>query len=135
MNNETRLVRRFGITAAVILLTACTSAPPAPTPAAVQVAAAPQVAAAAAGVPIAPTPIADSDQTLMLAKKAHQYDYQVQNRDGHRFYCHTGAALGSRFESKKCVDEPTFEEVVRNAEVTSSSKWQSSCNGANCIHH
>jgi hypothetical protein len=125
-------------TAAFIFLAGCAGTPPQPAAAspvlASSVAVQNPVPAAAASTPAAaPT---DDDHVKSLAKSARELGYRVEKQQDARVYCHTEAKLGSRFAKKECLDEPSFEDVVRNVAITQATMRQSSgCSAANCIHN
>jgi hypothetical protein len=122
-------IRFFATTAALILLGACAATPPHPDP--MNRPAAQQVASA----PAAATDLSDVEHTRILAKRARELDYRIEFQHGQPFYCHTSAQLGTRFESKGCLTEPQFEDVVRNSADLKNImlQQQKNCTGAGCV--
>jgi hypothetical protein len=133
-------VRFFATATALIILSACASSPPqAAKP--VQLAAAtpyvaPPVAQPAAATTTATSDLSDVEHTRRLAKKARELSYHVEYKKGEPFYCHTSAQLGTRFETKACINEAEFEDVVRRSEqVSNIMNTQPACTGPSCMHN
>lgn len=128
-------IRFLTTTAALTLLSACAATPPPPAPpapATMVVAAVPTAAAA----PAAMASSGPDEHTKYLAKKAKELDYQIEKRKGQVFYCQTSAQLGTRFQTKGCLNEADFEDVVRrSAELQTTMHQPGSCSGTACVHN
>jgi hypothetical protein len=115
-------IRFFATTSALVLLGACAATPPQPDPTVTQ-----QVASA--------TDLSDVEHTRKLTKRARELDYRIEYQHGQPFYCHTSAQLGTRFETKGCLTEPQFEDVVRNSADLKQImlQQQKNCTGSGCV--
>jgi hypothetical protein len=127
-------IRFFAATAAFMLLGACATTPQ-PPPA--NLAVTPSAAAPPAAAPSAPPASAGADDHLkVLAKRARELNYTVENRNGQPFYCQTAAQLGTRFQTKGCMNQADFEDVVRrSSEIKTIMHQPGSCSGVNCVHN
>jgi hypothetical protein len=132
-------IRFLTTTTALALLSACAASPPPPAPAP------PALVAAVPATPATPAATATATATAsnghdehakFLAKKARELDYQVEKRNGQVFYCQTSAQLGTRFQTKGCLNEADFEDVVRrSAELQNIMRQPSNCSGTGCVHN
>ena len=122
-------IRFFAATAVLILLGGCAATPPQPNPMP------PPVAQQVASASAATTDLSDVEHTRTLAKRARELDYRIEYQHGQPFYCHTSAQLGTRFESKGCLTEPQFEDVIRNSADLKNimHQQQKNCTGAGCV--
>lgn len=125
-------IRFLTTTIALALLSACAATPPPPAaPAPARVA-----TTSTAPVPAAAASNGQDEHAKYLAKKARELDYQIETRKGQVFYCQTSAQLGTRFETKGCLNEADFEDVVRRStELQTIMHQPGSCSGTNCVHN
>lgn len=127
-----------------VLLQACATAPTPPTtvahmasaaPAAPATAVAPAAAPAAAAASVTGSDMSADDHIKMLAKRARDLEYKIQVQNGKRIYCHSEAALGTRFVTKTCLSESGFEDVLQNIDTLQATRDQGACNLPSCQHN
>jgi membrane-bound lytic murein transglycosylase len=129
-------IRFLTTTTALALLSACAASPPTPAPAAPATVIAAVPAASATPTAAATASNGPDEHTKYLAKKAKELDYQIEKRNGQVFYCQTSAQLGTRFQTKGCLNEADFEDVVRrSAELQTIMHQPGSCSGTACVHN
>ena len=80
-----------------------------------------------------PAPTTPSADTL---KKARLAGYRPETKHGTTMYCQETANIGTRFPTKKCIDESQLKSVmdVHNDEA-SNLRQPGACAGATCSPH
>jgi hypothetical protein len=112
-----------------------TQSPPAPSAPAGKPATAP--AATSTTTPsepaASPPPAAPSADTL---KKARLAGYHPESRKGITMYCQETANVGTRFPTKKCIDESQLKAVMDvHNDQADSLRQPGACTGAVCTGH
>jgi hypothetical protein len=84
-------------------------------------------AAAAAGKSATSKPTDDA----AFAKKARQFGWQPEVRQGVTVYCREAPVIGSRFTEKKCANEARLAVILEQQEFERDQLKQRGC-GGNC---
>jgi hypothetical protein len=84
-------------------------------------------AAAAGGKSATAKPTDDA----AFAKKAREFGWQPEVRQGATVYCREAPVIGSRFTEKKCANEPRLALILEQQEFERDQLKQRGC-GGNC---
>jgi hypothetical protein len=82
---------------------------------------------------VSPASQGDELRRAEVAAKANELGYKVEVRNDKRFYCHSEAPLGSRFEKKECLSEDSFGTMVRSLQQNQQQTQRGACQGAGCV--
>lgn len=83
-----------------------------------------------------PTPAAPTGPSADTLKKARLAGYHPETRNGTTMFCQVTADLGTRFPTKKCLDEQQLKSVVDiQHENQDSLRKPGMCTGAGCAGH
>ena len=82
---------------------------------------------------MSPASQGDELRRAEVAAKANELGYKVEVRNDKRFYCHSEAPLGSRFEKKECLSEDSFGAMVRSLQQNQQQTQRGACQGAGCV--
>lgn len=117
---------------------AATQSPPAPsapagTPATAPAATSTATSSEPATAPPPAAPAAPSADTL---KKARLAGYRPESKHGVTMYCQETANIGTRFPTKKCIDESQLKSVIDvHNNQADSLRQPGACTGAVCTGH
>jgi hypothetical protein len=107
-------------------------ATPATDAAAPAAATAPNAATQTPAAPAAATPAAPSAETL---KKARQAGFHPEVSNGVTLFCQKDASLGTRFPTKKCLNEAQLNSTLALRQDVRDSMQQPGACGAGCSGH
>lgn len=68
--------------------------------------------------------------TAAIAKKAKRAGWRAEVKDGNTVYCRDDPQVGSRFSSRRCVNETQLATLMEQAEFDKDQLKQRGCSGS-----
>jgi hypothetical protein len=68
--------------------------------------------------------------TAAIAKKAKRAGWRTEVKDGNTVYCRDDPQVGSRFSSRRCVNETQLATLMEQAEFDKDQLKQRGCSGS-----
>lgn len=83
-----------------------------------------------------PAPAAPAGPSAETLKKARMAGYHPETKKGVTLYCQETANIGTRFPTKKCLDESQLKSVMDvHNDQADSLRQPGACTGAVCTGH
>jgi hypothetical protein len=88
------------------------------------------IAKANASAAVAGKSSAKPVDTAAIAKKAKRAGWRAEVKDGNTVYCRDDPQVGSRFSSRRCVNETQLATLMEQAEFDKDQLKQRGCSGS-----